>query len=84
MIPYLHEYRNKEDGFEGIRISHDILTGLHRKLEHLEGITTMGDLAKELPGFEYTSKKVNQKTMRVLSGSRKDFLAFLEGNIEDQ
>jgi hypothetical protein len=81
LIPYLHEFQNEE--YEGINISHDILTGLHKEIEHLEGITTMEDLAKELPGFEYKPKKVNKQTRRVLSGRRSDFLAFLEGDIEE-
>jgi hypothetical protein len=50
LLPYLHEYTRK-DGTEEIVITHDILKELTRKLDHIEGITTLEDLGKEIPGL---------------------------------
>ena len=82
LIPYLHEH-NRKDGVKEIRITHDILTELHRKIDHLEGVTTMQDLAKELPDFQYINGKIGPKSGWVLAGKRQDFIAFLEGETED-
>jgi hypothetical protein len=82
LIPYLHQHKRK-DGVYEVRITHDILTELHRKIDHLEGVTTMQDLAKELPGFQYINGKIGPKSGWVLAGKRQDFIAFLEGETED-
>ena len=47
LIPYLHEHTRRES-VEEIIITHDILAELKRVLDHIEGITTMEDLGKEL------------------------------------
>ena len=81
VIPYLHDHI-RQDGTKEvreIRITHDMLTELHKKAEHLEGVTTMEDLAKELPNFRYIVAKVGPKPDRVLAGEYKDFVNFLEG-----
>ncbi len=82
LIPYLHEHIRK-DGVEEIRITHGMLTELRRKVDHLEGVTTMKDLAKELPGFQYINGKIGPKSGWILAGKSADFIAFLEGKIED-
>ena len=83
LIPYLHAHKRK-DNTEEVRISHDILAALNRKIDHLEGITTMEDLAKELPGFEYINGKIGPKSGRILAGKRSDFIAFLDAKIEEE
>ena len=83
LVPYLHEHTTKDKTME-IRISRDILATLHRKIDHLEGVTTMQDLVNELPGFEYINGKIGPKAGWILAGKREDFIAFLEGEIEDQ
>jgi hypothetical protein len=82
LIPYLHDH-SRRDGIQEIVITHDILAELKRKIDHIEGVTTMEDLGKELPNFEYTSRKLGGKARRVLAGSRNDFVNFLEGKIAE-
>jgi hypothetical protein len=84
LLPYLHAHKRK-DGTEEIVITHDILRELTKRLDHIEGITTLEDLGKEIPGFEYCQRKLgsNNKNAKVLAGKREDFVKFLEGNIED-
>jgi hypothetical protein len=83
LIPYLHQH-SRRDSLEEIIITHDILAELKRAIDHIEGITTMEDLGKEIPGFEYTSRKLGGKARRVLAGKREDFVSFLEGDSEDE
>jgi hypothetical protein len=66
-------------------ITHDILKELTKKLDHIEGITTLEDLGKEVPGFDYCQRKLgpDSRNTKVLAGKREDFVKFLEGNIED-
>jgi hypothetical protein len=82
LISYLHEHI-KKDGTEEIVITHDILKELTKKLDHIEGITTLEDLGKEIPGFEYCQRKLgpDNKNTKVLAGKRVDFVDFLEGQI---
>lgn len=84
LLPYLHAH-TKKDGTEEIVITHDILKELTKRLDHVEGITTLEDLCKEMPGFEYCQRKLglNNKNTKVLAGKRMDFVMFLEGDIED-
>jgi hypothetical protein len=82
LIPYLQDH-NRKDNIQEIIITHDILAELKRAVDHIEGVTTMEDLGKELPGFEYTIRKLGGKARRVLAGSRHNFVSFLEGEIEE-
>lgn len=84
LLPYLHIHTRK-DGTEEIVITHDILKELTKKLDHIEGITTLEDLGKEIPGFEYCQRKLgpDNRNTKVLAGKRMDFVKFLEANIED-
>lgn len=79
LVPYLHDHKRR-DGVDEIIITYDILAVLKRAIDHIEGITTMEDLGKEIPGFEYTSRKLGAR--RVLAGSRNEFVNFLEGNYD--
>ena len=60
LVPYLHEHTRRDNAQE-IIITHDILTELKRSIDHIEGITTMEDLGKEIPGFDYTSRRLAAK-----------------------
>ena len=80
LVPYLHEHTRRDNAQE-IIITHDILTELKRSIDYIEGITTMEDLGKEIPGFDYTSRRLGGKARRVLAGPHKDFVDFLEGKI---
>jgi hypothetical protein len=84
LLSYLHSH-TKKDGTEEIVITHDILKELTKKLDHIEGITTLEDLGKEVPGFDYCQRKLgpDSRNTKVLAGKREDFVKFLEGNIED-
>jgi hypothetical protein len=84
LLPFLHQYIRK-DGTEEVVITHDILKELTRKLDHIEGITTLEDLGKEIPGFDYCQRKLgpDNRNTKVLAGKRDDFVKFLEGDIED-
>lgn len=82
LVPYLQKHTRRDD-VEEIIITHDILTELKRTIDHIEGITTMEDLGKELSGFEYTSRKLGGKARRVLAGKRQDFISFLEGDSDE-
>jgi hypothetical protein len=66
LVPYLQKH-TRRDNIEEIIITHDILAELKRTIDHIEGITTMEDLGKELSGFEYTSRKLGGKAQRVLA-----------------
>ena len=82
LISFLHVH-TKKDGTEEVVITHDILNELTKKLVHIEGITTLEDLGKEIPGFDYCQRKLgpNNKNTKVLAGKRGDFVDFLEGQI---
>jgi hypothetical protein len=80
LISYLHDHLRRDSIRETV-ITHDILAELRREIDDLEGITTMEDMGKEIPGFEYTSRKLGGKARRVLAGTHKDFVDFLEGKI---
>ena len=82
LVPYLHKH-TKRDKVEEIIITHDILAELKSEIDDLEGITTMEDLGKEIPGFECASRKMAGKSWRVLAGTSKDFIDFLEGKITE-
>jgi hypothetical protein len=82
LLPYLHEH-SRRDGEKEIRITHDMLTELHKKTENLESVTTMQDLAKELPNFTYINAKIGPKSAWILSGKRKDLIVFLETRTEE-
>jgi hypothetical protein len=82
LVPYLHKHTRRDD-VEEIIITNDILAELKRSIDHIEGITTMEDLGKEVPGFEYASRKLGGKARRVLSGKREDFVNFLEGDSDE-
>jgi hypothetical protein len=58
---------------------------LIKKLDHIEGITTLEDLGKEIPGFEYCQRKLGQdnRNAKVLAGKYNEFADFLEGDIKD-
>ena len=56
LLPFLHSHTRK-DGTEEVIITHDILKELRNKLDHIEGITTLEDLGKEIPSFSVLSKK---------------------------
>ena len=83
LLPFLHSHTRK-DNTEEIVITHDILKELTKKLDHIEGITTLEDLGKEIPGFEYCQRKLgpDNKNTKVLAGKHEDFVKFLEGNSE--
>ena len=82
LVPYLHDH-TRRDNTQEIIITHDILAEMKRVIDHIEGVTTMEDLGKEIQGFEYTSRKLGGKARRVLAGSRNDFVSFLEGKIAE-
>jgi hypothetical protein len=83
LLPFLHGYARR-DGTDEIVITHDILKEMTRKLGHVEGITTLEDLGKEIPGFVYCQRKLGpNKNTKVLAGKRHDFTTFLEGDIKD-
>jgi hypothetical protein len=84
LLPYLHAHTRK-DGTEEIVITHDILKELTKKLDHIEGITTLEDLGKEIPGFQHCQRKLgpDKRNTKVLAGKHENFVKFLEGNIED-
>ena len=84
LLPFLHSYTRK-DGIEEIVITHDILKELRKQLDNIEGITTLADLGKEIPGFIYCQKKLGRdnRNTKVLAGSRQDFVDFLDGEISD-
>ena len=85
LLPFLHSHTRK-DGTEEVVITHDILKELTKKLDHIEGITTLEDLGKEIPGFEYCQRKLGSenRNTKVLAGKRQDFVKFLEGEIGDE
>ena len=82
LISFLHVH-TKKDNTEEIVITHDILKELTKKLDHIEGITTLEDLGKEIPGFQYCQRKLgpNNRNTKVLAGNRNEFVDFLEGQI---
>jgi hypothetical protein len=84
LLPYLHEHTRK-DGVGEIVITHDILKELTKRQDHIEGITTLEDLGKEIPGFQYCQRKLGpeKRNTKTLAGKREDFVKFLEGEIED-
>jgi hypothetical protein len=84
LIPFLHSHTRK-DGTEEIVITHDMLRELTKKLDHIEGITTLEDLGKEIPGFEYCQRKLgpDNRNTKVLAGKYDEFADFLEGGIKD-
>jgi hypothetical protein len=82
LVPYLHEHKRR-DGADEILITHDILAELQRTIDHIEGVTTLEDLGKEMPGFEYTSRKLGGKARRVLAGNRNDFVDLLESDANE-
>ena len=84
LLPFLHSHTRK-DNTEEIVITHDILKELTKKLDHIEGITTLEDLGKEIPGFEYCQRKLgpDNRNTKVLAGKQEDFAKFLEGEIGD-
>jgi Bifunctional DNA primase/polymerase, N-terminal len=84
LLPFLHSHTRK-DNTEEIAITHDILKELTKNLDHIEGITTLEDLGKEIPGFLYCQRKLgpNNRNTKVLAGKRDDLAEFLEGDIED-
>jgi hypothetical protein len=83
LVPFLHKH-TRRDNIEEIIITYDILAELKRAIDHIEGITTMEDLGKEIPGFEYTSRKIGGKARRVLAGKCQDFVRFLEGDSDEE
>jgi hypothetical protein len=85
LISFLHVH-TKKDGTEEVVITHDILKELTKKLDHIEGITTLEDLGKEIPGFNHCQRKLgpDNKNTKVLAGKRGDFVDFLEGQIGDE
>jgi hypothetical protein len=84
LLPFLNSHTRK-DNTEEIVITHDILKELTKKLDHIEGITTLEDLGKEIPGFEYCQRRLgpDNRNTKVLAGKQVDFAKFLEGKIED-
>jgi hypothetical protein len=83
LIPYLHKHERK-GGIDEILITHDIMTELSNSVGHIEGVTTMQDLAKEIPGFSYIQKKFGGLNKRVLAGACDSLVEFLEGDIEEE
>jgi hypothetical protein len=85
LLPFLHSHTRK-DGIEEVIITHDILKELRNKLDHIEGITTLEDLGKEIPSFMYCQRKLGlrNKNTKVLAGKDHDFVNFLEGKIGDE
>ena len=84
LLPYLHAHTRK-DGTEEIVITHDVLNELTKRRDHIEGVTTLEDLGKEIPGFRYCQRKLgpDKRNTKTLAGKREDFVKFLEGEIED-
>ena len=82
LLPYLHQHTRRY-GIEEIIITHDILAELKRSVDHIEGITTLEDLGKEVSGFEYCQRKLGGINRKVLAGPRTEFVKFLEGEVND-
>jgi hypothetical protein len=81
LVPYLHNHLNRTKLSEVV-ITHDIIRELIRY--KISNITTMQALAKEIPGFEYGSLKLNGNTRRVVHGPYSDFTKFLNCSFDEE
>jgi hypothetical protein len=61
-------------------ITHDIITQI-KKNGAIENITSLRDIGDSI-GFEYVSRYVNSKKMRVLEGARNVFVEFVDSWME--
>jgi Bifunctional DNA primase/polymerase, N-terminal len=84
LLPFLHELKRRKTDELEIAITIDILTELERQFGHIEGITTLVDLGREIPGFTYDTRWIGGKTHRVIVGLRKDFVTYTNSALEDK
>jgi hypothetical protein len=73
LISFLHDMKGN------IIVTHDIMDEIKRG-DRIENITSLKDIGSQV-GFEYVSKYINNKKMRVLEGTSSKLLKFINPDI---
>lgn len=79
LIPFLNRGVINEGQNEGIILTSDLMQEV-RKLKLDSYISSLVEISRMIPGFEYGPKKLGKNTVRAAYGSKIEFLEFL--NVE--